>query len=223
MGVTIHYRGQLRDPASLPQLTGELLLACGRLGWPCQEVDERVIGTAEHAVFHEDPDGVTVRATVETTPLEGRWRGLVVEPPDCETLWLTFNRSGQLVVYDVPLEEPETPGRYHVRDQLSIKTQFSTPEVHMAVCSLLRLVEGYAARLEVMDEGDYWESGDRETLAARMEQLDAALAALSSDEGLGLLEEMLGRDVQGPVEVGKRVERRMPWWRRDWGVSAEEN
>jgi len=223
VGITIHYCGELRDPASLPQLTQEILLACGRLDWLCREIDERVIGTAEHAVFEEEPDGITVRATVETTPLEDRWRGVVVEPPNCEWLWITFNRSGHLIVYDIPLEEPETPGRYYVREQLSIKTQFSTPEVHMAVCSLLRFVERHTSRLEVMDEGGYWESGDREMLATRLEQLNAALAALSCDEGMGLLEDELGGDVEGPVEVGKRVERRMPPWRRDWGISAGEN
>jgi hypothetical protein len=49
---------------------------------------------------------------------------VAVEPPDCEWLWITFNRSGRLIVYDVSLEDPETPGRYYVRDQLSIKTRF---------------------------------------------------------------------------------------------------
>ncbi len=224
MGITIHYRGQLEDPTSLERLVQEVQLACGRLGWPCRTIDERIIGVAEHARFQEDPDDEdTMRVTVETTSVEDRWRGVAVEPPDCEWLWITFNRGGQLIVYDVPLEDPETPGRYYVRDRLSIKTQFSTPEVHVAVCSLLRLVEGYAARLEVVDEGGYWESGDREGLAARLEQLNAALAALASDEGMGLLSEALGHEVEGPVEVGKQVERRMPPWRRDWGISAEEN
>jgi hypothetical protein len=223
MGITIHYRGQLQDPASLPQLTQELQLACGRLGWPYQVIDERVVGTAEHHKYHHDPDGETIRVTVETTPLDDRWQGVVIQPPDCDTLWLTFNRSGQLILYDAPLEEREKPGRYHAGDHLWVKTQFSTPDIHIAVCSLLRLVEGYASHLEVIDEGDYWESGDRETLVARMEQLNAALTMLSSQAGLGLLGEMLGHEVEGEIEIGKQVTQPMPLWRRDWGVSAEEN
>ncbi len=56
MGITIHYRGQLEDPASLARLVQEIQLACGRLGWPCRAIDERIIGVAEHARFQEDPD-----------------------------------------------------------------------------------------------------------------------------------------------------------------------
>lgn len=223
MGITIYYRGQLRDPASLPQLIQELQLACQQLDWPCQVIDERVIGTAEHRAYHRDPEDDTVHVTVETVPLDDRWRGVVVQPPGCETLWLTFNRSGQLIVYDVPWEEQETPGRYHAWEHLGVKTQFATPEVHIAVCSLLRLVERYASRLEVIDEGGYWESGDGEELAERMERLNAALAMLASDEGLEMLEELLGEEIEGPVEIGKRVEQPSPLWRQDWGISAEEN
>jgi len=223
MGITIHYRGQLRDPASLTRLSQEMEMACGRLGWPCRTIDERVLGLAEQHHYEEDPDGMTVHVRVETTPLEDRWRGVVIEPPECETMWLTFNRSGQLIVYDLPLEEPETPGRYHAREYLWVKTQFSTPEVHIAICDLLRQVAGYMAWLEVHDEGGYWESGDRETLVERLEMLNTAMSALASDDGLGVLGELLGREVKGPVEVGKRIEQRLPPWRRDWGVSAEEN
>jgi hypothetical protein len=110
-----------------------------------------------------------------------------------------------------------------VRELLSVKTQFSTPEIHVAVCGLLRLVERHAAQLEVLDEGGYWESGDRDELAARMEGLNAALDMLSGDAGREWLGEMLGQDIQGPLELGKEVKRLLPLWRQDWGSSAGEN
>jgi hypothetical protein len=223
MGVTIHYRGRLREPAELlPELTQELQLACGRLGWPYRLVDERVVGVAEYSTYHHDSDDVG-RVTVETKPLDDRWRGVVIHPPGCETLFLTFNRSGQLIVYDTPWEEPESPGRYQARTHVWVKTQFSDPDTHIAVCSLLRIVEKYAAEWEVEDEGGYWESGDREALAAQMERLNAAMAMLASDEGRKVLEELLGEKIEGEIEIGKRITQPAPLWRRDWGDSAGEN
>lgn len=142
---------------------------------------------------------------------------------ECDKIGAVNFRSGQLIVYDLPLEEPDTPGRYHAREYLWVKTQFSTPEVHIAICDLLRQAAGYMAWLEVHDEGGYWESGDRETLVERLELLNTAMSALASGEGLVALGELLGREVKGPVEIGKRIEQRLPPWRRDWGVSAEEN
>ena len=44
MGITIFYRGVLRDMGDLPQLTALLQLACARLAWPCRRVDERILG-----------------------------------------------------------------------------------------------------------------------------------------------------------------------------------
>jgi hypothetical protein len=223
MGITIHYHGRLQDPASLAQLGQEIQLACGRLGWPYHLIDERVLGVGEYVVYHEEPGEDTIFTEVETAPLEDRWRGVAVQPPGCETLWLTFSRGGQLVVYDAPWEEPETPGRYWVRELLSVKTQFSTPEIHVAVCGLLRLVERHAAQLEVLDEGGYWESGDQAELAARMEGLNAALDMLSGAAGREWLGEILDQDLQGPLELGKEVKRLLPLWRQDWGSSAGEN
>jgi hypothetical protein len=52
MGVTIHYSGQLDDPAGLP----ELLLGVKHFfqrGWAYNEADERVIGRAERLIFNE--------------------------------------------------------------------------------------------------------------------------------------------------------------------------
>jgi len=222
MGVTIHYGGRLRDTAGLPDLVQELQVACGRLGWPYRLVDERVVGVAEHHTYNHDPDD-TVHVTVETTPLDDRWRGVVIHPPGCETLFLTFNRKGELIVYDAPWGEPDSPGRYHARTYVWVKTQFSDPDIHIAVCSLLRIVEKYAAEWEVTDEGDYWESGDRERLAALMGKLNAAMAMLASDEGREMLADLLGEEIEGTVEIGKRIQQPAPLWRRNWGDSAGEN
>lgn len=226
MGVTIHYSGQLKDPANLSLLIPELQLACQRLGWPCQVIDERILGTAEYDIFREENEH-DVYVEIETKPVDDRWRGVIIQPPECETLWLTFNRSGQLIIYDTPFQAVDTPGRYHAREYLFCKTQFGTAETHIAICNLLRQVEPYMAEFEVSDEGHYWESGDREKLMAAMGYLDQLINMLANDERLEELERLLGIEIKGKdaIEIGKQLEQIIPPRRRrgDHGLSAHEN
>jgi hypothetical protein len=76
-----------------------------------------------------------------------------------------------------------------------------------------------------MDEGGYWESGDREQLAAALDQIDQILTRLASETGRAELKEILGDEIDGDnVEIGKRIERPQPSWRRDdRGIGASEN
>ena len=57
------------------------------------------------------------------------------------------------------------------------KTQFAGPDVHIAVCALLRYVkERYAPDLWVEDESGYFETGDREDLEGRLAHVDRILS-----------------------------------------------
>lgn len=224
MGITIHYSGKLKDPGSVALLVPELQLACQKLGWTYRLIDERVIGTAEHHTYETDGDH-DVHVNIEVKPLDDRWQGILIRPPECESLFLAFNRSGQLIVYDSPFEEVDTPGRYHARQYMWCKTQFGAVETHIAICDLLRQVEPYMAEFEVSDEGRYWESQDRETLMAALGKISRAIDLLTSPEGLKELEDILGIDLEADdIEVGKRLEQYLPTWRDgERGLSANEN
>ena len=228
MGITIHYRGRLRDPAQLPQLTTELQADCARLGWPCQTVDERILGVGERyeCVPIETDDGIpTSRVEIVEEGLDDDWRGVVIQPPGCETLHLTFDRRGVLVHYGNALESPLTPGRYSIERQLAVKTQFGLPEAHVGVCDLLRRVERVSAEWEVNDEGGYWETGDYQVLLARRARMESLMNALSDPEAMQamLKEAGLDMEVSEPPEVGKTIHDVSPPWRRGWGVSAGKN
>ena len=148
MSITIHYRGRLRDSVQLPGLIVELQVACAHLGWPCQTVDERIMGVGERYEFvpiETDDDIPTERVEIVEEPLDDEWRGVVIQPLGCETLFLTFDRRGVLVRYGSALDSPLTPGRYSIERQLAVKTQFGPPEAHVGVCDLLRRVERVSA------------------------------------------------------------------------------
>ena len=217
MGVTIHYRGRLANPARLPDLIQAVQEAVRRLDWPYLLVDERILGSAEILVYRPEA-AEEEQWGFETAPVDDRWRGVIVQPPGCESLWLTCNRSGQLIAYRTSALSYTTPGHYFAVDRLSTKTQGGGPEVHIAVCDLLRLAISHGAELEVSDEGGYWETGDRAELDRLLALLDAAI------DGMATALDAQAEDGEGPrVEVGREFRQPLPDWRRDWGLSAGEN
>jgi len=222
MGVTIHYQGRLIDPQQLPELITAIQHTCRKLKWSHIDVNERIIGTAEMLVYDSSGETEDQRWVSENMPVDDRWRGVIVSPPGSEPLWLTFNRSGKLIVYDANATSYAEPGHYLARELLFTKTQFSSAETHMAICDLLRLAEHYGAVLEVDDEGGYWETGDAETLQQRLVFVDSALAQMK-EEGSKMMEKAPETEGMGEIEIGKVIEPALPDWRRFWGISAGEN
>jgi hypothetical protein len=229
VGITIFYRGALRDPGQLPQLTAQLQAACAGLGWPCKVVDERILGTGERyrSIAIETDDGIpTSTFEIDVEPVDDHVRGVVIAPPGCETLYLTFGRTGRLIEYSAaPFSDP-TPGRYGlINERLFSKTQFSSPEIHMQVCELLRIVEPFMAEWAVTDEGDYWGLWDEQVLRDTWAHYTAALTAISDPATLRELLQDAGLDTEGtePPEVGMRLTVPRPLWRQGWGISAGEN
>ena len=229
MGITIFYRGVLRDVGELPQLTAQLQAACAKLEWPCRVVDERILGTAERyeSIEIETDDGIpTSTFEIYPVPVDDHVRGVVVWPPGCETLRLTFGRAGRLIDYGVVPFQEQQPGHYGlVNEHLWTKTQFGSPETHIQVCELLRLVEPFMAEWEVTDEGGYWGTWDEGALRATWARYDAIFAALSDPAVMQELLKDAGLDteVTEPPEVGKHLTVAHPLWRQGWGVSAGEN
>jgi hypothetical protein len=229
VGITIFYHGALRDLGQLPQLTAQLQAACAGLGWLCKVVDERILGTGERyrSLAIETDDGIpTSMFEIDVEPVDDHVRGLVIAPPGCETLHLTFGRTGRLIEYcAAPFGDP-TPGRYGlIHEHLFTKTQFSSPEIHMQACELLRIVEPFMAEWVVTDEGDYWGLWDEQILRDTWARYAAALAALSEPAALQQLLEKAGlnTEVTEPPEIGKRLSVVQPLWRHEWGISAGEN
>jgi len=56
------------------------------------------------------------------------------------------------------------------------KTQFAGPEIHIAVVTLLRTLEPLFEKLGVIDESEYWETGDAQNLQAQFDRCNEAIA-----------------------------------------------
>lgn len=236
MGITIHYNGKLDDPRALDELLIAAKSFCHGHQWKYHEIDDRVLGKVERWIPSDDEEVHT-----ETARVDDRQRGLLIHPhPESETVWLTFNQAGELCFY-MP---QSNSGHYWENKLLFTKTQFAPIEIHIAICDLLHLIQGnYFPSLQVSDEGEYWETRDREHLAQKigdlsaiMDRLETALGDENSDDpavsairdAVDQAEQLAGKPKKDKkrklkVERGKKITTRDPDWKRDHGISANQN
>jgi len=58
-----------------------------------------------------------------------------------------------------------------------VKTQFAGPDVHVKVVGLFRRLSPHFAELDVQDDAQFWDTGDRDLLATAFEQVEEMLVA----------------------------------------------
>lgn len=159
MGVTIHYHGTLDRADSVEAVQDRVLDFALALG-----------GRAQY--WYSRGDGAAGRAV----------RGVIVDlAPGCDSMSLLFSEEGRLV----PLHDIEAAEQGPLpRDTFAfVKTQFAPVETHVAIVALLRfLKKSYASDLEVLDDGEYWESSDLARLLRLRGTIERALGAI--EDGL---------------------------------------
>lgn len=165
-GVTIHFEGQLEDAGSVGDVTRVACEAAKARAWTCTAI-----------TGPDDPlvDGITrdFLAKASGRPASG----VVIQPPGMsEPLFLVFDERGRVANF--------------------IKTQFAGPEVHIGVVELLDAVKPHFARLDVEDEGRFWETRDRALLEEDMASVRAQIEGIKATRP----------DVDGPVKTaGGRI------------------
>ena len=64
---------------------------------------------------------------------------------------------------------------------IAVKTQFAGPETHIWIVGLLKYIqEHYLPELQVRDEGEFWETGNYETLKEKMNLINDKIEVISS-------------------------------------------
>lgn len=192
MGIVITYEGCLDDPTRLDCLIEEVRQRCRHLQWPCQDIDQRIIGEAYYFIGEQETPGQrsgvsTVSAFFGQKTVDERIRGLLVQPPGSETLTLTFNLAGQLLYYQALPGRPHTtlsgygmsftqePGYYLTSSSQWVKT---TGEVtsHVLIVALLRfLQQHYISNLIVHDATGFWDTLDMTALIQEHGRMQALI------------------------------------------------
>ena len=203
MGLTLHYSARLRTLDLLPQLVDEIEDICGSLDWPCNRI-ENVVEVAAKYVPHEPGNGLD--------PKPVHLNGIQFTPPECETASLVFTGSGHTsTAINLVMADSLHDISPHLIYNISVKTQFAGPDVHVALVTLLKYLEKkYFAEIKVNDEGHFWETMDKNVLLKKFETynnlLDTFVTALENyrgpvaDTAEGLAEqlrEIMKRNIKG--------------------------
>jgi hypothetical protein len=106
-----------------------------------------------------DNESVTLKRVIDEEDVDyvGPTRGIGMEPhPDAEPLIFEFDQDMFMQDY--------------------CKTQFAGLVAHVQIIEFLRRIAPQFTELSVEDEGEYWETGDREVLAQHLTTIDSIIA-----------------------------------------------
>ena len=207
MGIVIGYRGTLNELSSIDGLIADVRLFCQQIGWEFTEVADPISGIAlstaddfmggkrkkkslpsEKWPKEETVDMGSVKLRFDhknPTLIEETWRGIIVNPPDTESLVLAFDGKGRLCQY-LPVSQTWVIGP--LKDQphymcfpLFCKTTGAT-EQHIAICVLLKMVrDKYIKDLKVNDDTGYFKSGNVKKLEEEHGYMAGFIGAMKQD------------------------------------------
>ena len=138
MGLSIYYTGMLRRE-QLPLLISEVADICDDLYWPYQLIQP-----------------------ARDFPIEG----LTFSMPGAEKMWLTFLDDGRMSSPEHIISKaiaqrngiPHDPAM-----MLNTVVQYAGPDAHMRMIRMLRYISNkYFSAFQMIDESEYWESGNEE-------------------------------------------------------------
>ncbi|MBN2009698.1 hypothetical protein JW960_10180 [candidate division KSB1 bacterium] len=160
MGVTIFFKGTLKNTNLIDSFIDEMTDIAQTMKWEYQILDDDWSQPATATLSFDEGRG-------EITSDLGL-KGISISlHPGCESLPLYFNADGALrtpmsvIMINDGTMKPETASNF-------VKTQFAPPAVHISIVKLLKYINKvYVPDLTVMDESDYWETEDRDTLIQR--------------------------------------------------------
>jgi len=157
MGLSIHYSGRFNKNAALSELITEVKEIAETFKW-------------NYKIFLED---FPVNKN-ETQPYDGKIYGISFTPPGCETISICFlsnyrmSNNVLLKFYGHSENQPENKFLY----MLSGKTQFAGKTIHKAIIELFHYLfkENYFSEFNLIDEGDYWETGNENLLEQKFKE-----------------------------------------------------
>ena len=144
MGISIYYSGSLRSPELIDSIIIEASDISENMHWEITELPST-------------PD----------IPV----RGILIQPENCDPLWLTFHSNGDLsspILYSFLLETGDIIEIEKGKQVLVTYTQHAGPETHMKVIKFFRyLSEKYFSRFELHDDSRFWYTGNEDLCRKR--------------------------------------------------------
>ncbi|MBK8522171.1 MAG: hypothetical protein WAT20_09320 [Ferruginibacter sp.] len=157
MGLSLHYRGQIRDYALIEDLISECADICKSLEWDYHIWNKESSINDDAHIDNSDFIGYTMEDL----------KGISILPKECEPVDLAFFPSGKLCS-PIKLQFNNAATNDLMVAYVSTKTQYAGMDIHVAVLKLLEyLKDKYFSFFELSDEGMYWETKDIEVLKSQ--------------------------------------------------------
>jgi len=161
MGLSIHYNGKFRDGADLSAMIDEIKEIAEILNWD-YHVYNREFPEKEHREISE----------MEIY-------GIEVIPQKCEPVSFCFLPNRRLSAKHLLMFWGKTDEGMENKFLylLSTKTQYAGIEVHKAIILLFKhlVKSNYFENFEMIDEGEYWETGDEKILEENFKRYNALI------------------------------------------------
>ena len=161
MGLSIYYSGKIKDAASLPLLIEEVK-------------DVAIVNKWKYRVSGSSFPNNTLDNQEHLEPIYG----ICFTPPNCETVSITFLSNG---VMACPSQikffgnSKNQAVRNHIYT-LFTKTQYAGMIIHALIINLFKYLNGkYFKDFKMIDEGEYWETGDENVLRQQFHEYDTLL------------------------------------------------
>lgn len=197
MGVSIHYRGRINNTDQLPALREELMNIASRIGWQYWILDEDWHVPVSAVLTHSE----------QACEIKGHLglKGIQLKPTgQSEPLDFFFDSDGNLrSSMNVVLIQD---GILALDDAwISVKTQFLSAQTHVLIIGLLKYIKtNYISNLDVMDEGEYWETGNYRILEEKMRLIEEKLDYVSSKLSSEYFGDIVGLSAD---DIAARIER----------------
>lgn len=211
MGIVIGYKGSLNNPAQVDVLLDDMRHCATKLGWPCQDISYPVSGLVA---------GLSGPGNEESPPqlVEEEIHGILIQPPDTETLTLTFNREGKLIQYmEIPrqlLVNPQPDETYYLESTPWVKTT-GQMESHFLILVLLRRIRNrYMTNLEIRDDTGFWETGDFEKLRSGHSFMSSVVSTFRDPHDAQALLTSLGEESENLQHLDPAFESKQPLARK---------
>lgn len=168
MGITIHYKGKLNKPDLLNTFCDEIEDIAKDMNWSLNTLSND-LNKPNSSYLDENGQ---IKGHI---PLKGL---NVILHPKAEPLSFLFDKNGNLknLLMMTFKNEKELEGSY-----IFIKTQFAPIEIHITIIKLLEYIKKkYISNLEVIDEGNYWETHDAKILEEKFSFINKKIDQLSN-------------------------------------------
>lgn len=197
MGISIHYKGKIDNTEQIKELTNKLMNFASGIGWQYAILDEDW-NTQSNAVLTHDEDCAEIKGHLGL-------KGIQLNPSgDSEPVYFFFDSDGNLrspMNIILILDGAITPEKAWI----SVKTQSSSAEDHVLIVGLLKYVNSnYISSLEVIDEGEYWVTGDYQILQEKMRFIQEKIEFVSGKLSSGFFNDISSLSAD---EIVDRIER----------------